>query len=180
MPWSMTSRKKRSGPKISLKTPIDCRAADSCPARRCCAISPERPPERPIRPLAWEASTSLSMRPMVEALGVADRDQLHEVVVAAFVGGQQGHVVVRLFDPRSRLVVAAPGRDVDLAAQDGLDAPVDRRVVEGHGSEHVAVVGDGERLHAELAHLVDELVDVARAVEEAVLGVEMKVDEFGG
>ncbi len=118
-------------------------------------------------------------RPMVEALGVADRDQLHEIVVAALVRGQQGHVVVRLFDPRSRLVVAAPRRDVDLAAQDGLDAPVDRRVVEGHGSEHVAVVGDGERLHAELAHLVDELVDVARAVEEAVLGVEMKVDEFG-
>ena len=54
-----------------------------------------------------------------------------------------------------------------------------RGVVEGHRPEHVAVVGDGQRLHPELRGLVDELVDVAGAVEEAVFGVEMEVDELG-
>ena len=118
-------------------------------------------------------------RPVVEAFRVADRDELDQVVIAGLVRGQQGHVVVRLFDARSCLVVAAPRGHVDLAAQDGLDALVDGGVVEGHRPEHVAVIGDGERAHAELADLVHELVDVARAVEQAVFGMEMKMDEFG-
>jgi hypothetical protein len=42
------------------------------------------------------------------------------------------------------------------------------------------VIGDGQRLHAELADLVDELVDVARPIEEAVFRVKVKMDEFGG
>jgi hypothetical protein len=117
-------------------------------------------------------------RPVVEALGVPDGHQLDEVVIADLVGGQQRHVVVRLFDAAARLVEAAPRRDVDLAPRDGLDALRPRGVVEDHRPEHVAVVGDGHGLHAELRRLVDELVDVARPVEEAVLGVQVKVDEL--
>ena len=51
--------------------------------------------------------------------------------------------------------------------------------MEGHRSEHVAVVGDGERLHPEERRLVDEGVDLARAVEQAELGVEVEVGEIG-
>ncbi len=119
-------------------------------------------------------------RSVVEALRVADGDELDEVVVAGLVGGQQRHVVVRLLDPAARLVVATPRRDVDLAAEDRLDALGAAGVVEGDGPEHVAVIGHGHRLHPELRHLVDELVDVARPVEEAVLRMEMKVNEVGG
>ena len=50
-------------------------------------------------------------------------------------------------------------------------------VVEGDGPEHVAVVGDGHRLHAEAHALLDQLVDAAGAVEQAVLGVQVQVDE---
>ncbi len=71
----------------------------------------------------------------------------------------------------------APGGHVDLAPEDGLDAPVPAGVVEVHRPEHVAVVGDGHGLHAEALGLGHELADVAGTVEEAVLGVEMEVDE---
>ena len=52
-------------------------------------------------------------------------------------------------------------------------------VVEGDRAEHVAVVGDGQRLHAHARRLLDQLVDVAGPVEQAVLGVEVEVDELG-
>jgi hypothetical protein len=58
---------------------------------------------------------------VVEAFGVPDGHQLHEVVVAGLVGGQQGQVVVGLGDPGGVLVEAAADGDVDLAADDGLD-----------------------------------------------------------
>ena len=51
-------------------------------------------------------------------------------------------------------------------------------VVEGHRGEHVAVVGDGHGLHAHAGRLLHELVDVAGPVQQAVLGVEVQVDEL--
>src|SRR5205085_9279113 len=82
-----------------------------------------------------------------------------------------------LLDAGARLVVPAARSHVDLAAENGLDALVEAGVVEGDGAEHVAVVGDRHRLHAQTADLVHELIDVARAVKEAVFGVKVEVDE---
>src|SRR5207245_19819 len=102
--------------------------------------------------------------PVIEALRVADGDELHEVVVAGLVRGQQRHVVVRLFDARPRLVVAAPGRDVDLAPEDRLDALVEAGVVEGDRAEHVAVVCHCDRVHAQRGDLLDDLDDMAAPI----------------
>jgi hypothetical protein len=41
----------------------------------------------------------------------------------------------------------------------------------------VAVVGDGEAVHPELAHVRDQLGDAVRPVEERVLGMGMEVYE---
>ncbi len=117
---------------------------------------------------------------VVEALGVGEGHQLHEVVVPLVVRREQGQVVVGLGDPRGAPVEAAADRDVDLAAQDRLDPLLPAGVVEGHRPEHVAVVGDGQPLHPEAPGLLDQLVDVARPVEEAVFGVQVQVDELGG
>ncbi len=128
------------------------------------------------------ASQNLLVDPgaMVEALQVPDRDQADEVVVALGVGREKRQVVVGLGDPGAGLLEAAADRDVDLAAEDRLQSAVPARVVEGHGPEHVAVVRDREGLHPELGRVVHKLVEAARAVEEAVLGVEVEVDEVGG
>ena len=52
-------------------------------------------------------------------------------------------------------------------------------VEEVDGAVDVAVVGHGDGFLAEGGDAVDELVDVAGAVEEGVLGVQMEVGEFG-
>ncbi len=117
-------------------------------------------------------------RAVVEALGVAEGHQLHQVVVALVVGGEQGEMVVGLADAGGIPVEAAPRGHVDLAAQDGLQALVPAGVVEGHRPEHVPVVGDGEGLHALPGRLIHEGVDLAGPVEEAELGVQVEVDEL--
>jgi hypothetical protein len=72
----------------------------------------------------------------------------------------------------------APGSDVHLAAQDRLDAALLGVVVEDHRREHVPVLGDRQRGHFETRRLIEQLVNAARAIEQGILGVQMKMNEF--
>ena len=74
---------------------------------------------------------------------------------------------------------AGAGGDVDLAADDRLDAGGHRLLVELDGAEHVAVVGDRQGRHAAFLGALDQVADLDGAVEEAVLAVQMEMDEIG-
>ena len=116
-------------------------------------------------------------RAVVHALDVSRGHDLHQVLVALIILGEQDEVVVFLVVVVLEAVVVVL-RDVDLAAEDGLDV----RVLLGHVAEvldavHVAVVRDGEARHAELLRAPEELLDVAHPVEDGVLGVDVKVYE---
>ena len=117
-------------------------------------------------------------RLVVEPLRVAGGDQLDEVVVAGEVLGEEHEVVVGLPGRAAPLATAA-GRDVDLAAEDRLDPPFPRLVVEHHAREQVAVLGDGEGRHAGLLGMLHHFADAACAVEQRVLRVEVEVYELG-
>src|SRR5215469_7496390 len=69
--------------------------------------------------------------------------------------------------------------DIKLAPDDRLDSGGLGRIHEVHCAEDVAVVGHGDRRHAELFHPVDELLNVAGAVEHRVVGVQVQMDELG-
>ena len=86
--------------------------------------------------------------------------------------------MIRGLARRPALVAAIARRDVDLAAEDRVDAALPRRIVKDDGREHVAVLGDGQGRHLELLRLVEQLVDAAGAVQQGELGVEMQMDEF--
>ena len=116
-------------------------------------------------------------RLVVEALGVTRRDELDEVLEALLVLGEQ-HEVVRGLAGRAALVAAIARCDVDLAAENRIDAALPRRIVKHDGREHVAVLGDGQRRHLELLRLIEQLVDAARTIEQRELGVEVQVDEL--
>ena len=74
-------------------------------------------------------------------------------------------------------LMAAPGRHVELAADDRLDPGFDALLIEVDGAVHDPVVGERDRRHPQLGGLADQPVDPARAVEEGVLGVVVEVDE---
>ena len=116
-------------------------------------------------------------RLVVEALGVAGRDELDQVVVP-LAGLRQQHQVIRRLAGIAALGVAAARRHVDLAAQNRPDAALPRVIVKDYRREHVAVLGDRDRRHLQLRRLIEKLVDAARAVEQGVFGVKVEVDEF--
>ena len=116
-------------------------------------------------------------RLVVEAFGVAGRDELDQVVVALERLGEQHQVVLRLARVPA-LREPAARRDVDLAAEDRLQPARPRVVVKDHRREHVAVLGHRNRRHLQPDRLIEQLVDAARAVEQRELGVQMKMDEL--
>ena len=115
-------------------------------------------------------------RLVVEPLGVAGRHQLDQVVVALARLRQQDQVV-RGFAGRAALGPPIARRDVDLAAEDRIDAALPRLIVEHDRREHVAVLGDRHRRHLQLHRAVEQLLDPARAVEQRVLAVQVEMDE---
>ena len=76
-------------------------------------------------------------------------------------------------------VVAIGGRDIGFAAKDEFDAVFSGVFEEIDGAEHVAVIGDRDRVHAHRMDPGKEVLDADRPVEKAVLGVEMEVGKFG-
>ena len=116
-------------------------------------------------------------RTVVEAVDRGLGDEVHEVSVALVVLGEQDHVVeLGALVARERGV----GREVDLAADDGLDARLDGGKVELRAAVHVAVVGDGDGGHAELLGALAQRPQAGATVEQRVLRVVVEMHEGAG
>ncbi len=114
---------------------------------------------------------------VVESFQVAFGQELAEVPVALLVLDEQDEVeMMGLLVRRPSLVEPAPGGDIGLAAEDGLDAPGPGLLEEGDGPEDVAVVGDGHRRHPVLKRRLGQVGDLETAVQDAVLGVVVEMD----
>ncbi len=110
-------------------------------------------------------------RLVVVALEVAERGELDQVPVALVRLGEEREMRLAL------LLDVAVVRDVDLAAQHGLDSLVARGLVEVDGARERAVVGERDRRHLELGGALGEVRNPAGAVEDRVLGMDVEMNE---
>jgi hypothetical protein len=117
-------------------------------------------------------------RLVVEAFGVAGRHQLDQIVITGQIFGEQNQVIGCLAG-RAALGPPISRRDIHLAAEDRIQSAFARLVVKDHRREHVPVLGDRHRRHVQLHRPVEQFLDPARAVEQRILGVQVKVDEVG-
>ncbi len=117
-------------------------------------------------------------RLVVEALGVAGRDELDQVVIALAGRGEE-HEVVGGFPRRPALRAPVTRSHIDFAAENRVDATLARLVVKDDRREHVAVLGDRHRRHLQLDRFVEQLLDPAGAVEQRVFRVQVQMDEVG-
>ena len=117
-------------------------------------------------------------RLVIEPLGVAGRHELDQIVIPLVGLGQQ-HQVVRRLARVPALDVAAARRHVHLAPEDRLHTALPCVIVENDRRKHIPVLGHRHGRHLQPGSLIEQLVDAARAVEQRILGVEMKMNELG-
>ena len=116
--------------------------------------------------------------PAVEPLGVPDRGEPDEVLVAGPVLGQQDEMAVGRGRPARLLPrLARAEGEVGLEAEDRPDLLGLGLLVERPGRVHVAVVGDGQAVHAELLDVRDQLGNPVGPVEQGVFAVGVEMDE---
>jgi hypothetical protein len=124
-------------------------------------------------------------RAVVEAVEERIRRKLEKIAPARDVFREQYEVVAAILLARVRLVAAvaplpvAIDGDIRLDAKDRLHARILGLHVELHRAEHVAVVGDRDRVHAEFLHTLEQSIDGVATVEQRVLGVEVEMCEDG-
>ena len=124
-------------------------------------------------------------RRIVEPVDVPFRADLHQVLVAFVILGQQGEVIVAAVVVVLEVMVVMP-RHIHFAADDRLDdgllVRVEVALVVGKLEEllhavHVAVVGDGQGRHVQLAGAGEQFLNIGKTVENRVLRVDVKVYE---
>jgi len=76
------------------------------------------------------------------------------------------------------LVKTAARGDVELAADDGLNAGGIGLFIKIYGAEHVAVIRDGNGRHGKVFRLFEEFMKTNHAVKKTVLSMDMKMDKI--
>ena len=133
--------------------------------------------EQPVGMLREELPIHAGL--VIEPLQVRLRHELDEVLVARAIPYEDREVVGPLIAAVLRAALApAPGRHVELAAEDRLDAGLLGGEIEIDRAEEVAVVGERDRRKLELLRLRDELLELGGAIEQAVLGMDVQMDEL--
>ena len=112
--------------------------------------------------------------PTAETLEVGRRGELDEIPEADIAGGQERQVIALVLSP-------GPGRrpivdEVCLQTEDGFDPCVLTCLVVIHRSAHHTVVGESQRWHPEIGGSLGHPVDIACAVEQRVLAVDVEVN----
>ncbi len=98
-------------------------------------------------------------------------------MVAHFVRGE-GHLVIALGPVGEQFSLMHILREIEFTADDRVDAVGLGVLVEFNGPVQDPVIGDREGLHVHLPCGLHGLLDLHRAVEEAVAGVKMEVTEL--
>ncbi len=112
-------------------------------------------------------------RLVVVALEESGRGELDQVPVALVRLGEERQVRVAL------LLLGRVVADVDLAADQRLDALLPGVLVELDGAGERAVVGERDGRHLELRGAGRQIGDPAGPVEDREFGVDVEVDELG-
>ena len=116
-------------------------------------------------------------RLVVKAVQRGLRRDLHQIAVAFVVFRQYQQVVVGIALGRRAVVVFLA--NVKLATDDRLNVKFVRGVDEMHRAKNISVVGHGNRGHAQLFHALAKLFDIAGAIKQGVVGMQVQVDELG-
>ena len=129
-----------------------------------------RETDKPLRVLFQQGPVDAGLD--VKAVGKGHGDEIAEIAVARLVFAQQDQM--RIVVVAAVLAVGHIARgDIDLAADDGLDALGAAGLVKGDGAVHHTVVGERDGALPQLLDALRQLVRAARAVEQGIFAVDV-------
>ena len=109
------------------------------------------------------------------------RREFQEVLKTGAVLGQDGDVIAGVLRAAGVFLVEAAGRgDIGLDAHDRVDAHILGRFVELQGPVQIAVVGQGQGVHAQLFGPLQQAGDFSGAVEKAVVAMAVQMGKRRG
>jgi len=163
-------QERPEGGPASLLAPLQDGAVDGSPQAAC---------EHDEALVALGQKLQIDARLAVEPLQVTCRHQREEVPVAREILRQEDDVVPL---PIQHGVSAGtwPRSEVHLTPDDGLDAGLLARLIEGDRAEHGPVVGLRQSRHAVLLAPIQEVGYARGSVQHAVLGVAVQMHEAHG
>src|ERR1700689_5373285 len=104
---------------------------------------------------------------------------LYQIAVTFFIFRQDQQMVICIAVGRSaRNVVIVFFADIKFAADDWFDSRLFSGIHEMHRAKYIAVIGHGNRRHAELFRTLAKFVNVAGTVEHGIVSIEMQMDEL--
>ena len=117
----------------------------------------------------------------IEAFQKGPGRELQQVLEAGAVLGQEGDVIAGFLRAAGVFFVEAAARgDIGLDAHDRVDAHVLGRLVELQGPVQVAVVGQGQGVHAQLFGPLQQAGDFSGAVQQAVMAMAVQMGKGRG
>ena len=116
----------------------------------------------------------INARLVVKAIKITSRDQIDEVLVAILRLGKQHQVVVPVRIGAGLVTLLG---DVHLTANHGMNAFFVGFVIELNCAKEIAMVGHGDSWHALLLGDGHQLLDIAGAIQQRVIGMAVKVNE---
>ena len=75
-------------------------------------------------------------------------------------------------------IFATSGSEISFASDNRLDPFLLHRVIESDRAVHVAMISHGARVHTQFQSSLCQRVYLNRAVEEAVVGMQVEVNEI--
>ena len=111
---------------------------------------------------------------VIKTIQVADADKTAEVAVSFSCLCQQ-YDMGKTLVIQGCFVAQAAGCDVTFASDDRFDTGLGRFFIKFHRTEHGAVVGNGNRVHAEIRNPLKQPIQPYGAVQQTILGVHVKV-----
>src|SRR4030081_1296095 len=118
-------------------------------------------------------------RLVVEAVQRGFRRDLHQVAVAFFIFGEHQQMVISVavgWSARDDVIVFLA--DIQFASDDRFHSDLMRGIYKMHRAKNIAVIGHGHRGHAKFMNPINEFFDVASAVEQGVIAMQMQVNEL--
>ena len=118
--------------------------------------------------------------PVIEPFGIANGREFDQIPISDLVLRQEQQVMSVFAATAARCALFKAIRtDIDFAADNRLHARFVRGVIELDRAEQRSMIGERNRVHAQLFGARDQLVDAAGTVQQAKLGVIMQVNEIG-